>query len=826
MSVFDASTIASSAEIFAGTHTLPQIRAIHKSLHVQIEEKATRLRTQVGSSYRELLGTADTIVQMRNDNVAVQELLGQMGGRCGRAIVGDKVSGLADFVKGADRPELEEDAKVRLLGASVLVIGRLLKGGAVAGGELHSSATRGDRLVLAAKLLVLCRLLNKSFGAKVAESSRRYDIEASNKSLRSLRNRLTRNVEKALSSEVEDSDREDLLKVLCAYCLASSSGARDALRYFLNIRGRAMAFTLELEEGQREKRNEDIVKGLRLYTQSILDVQALVPSRLSQAVAALKSKPLFSEPALRQLDQLRLDVYGRWCGEDIEYFTSFIRHDDLDGKQAREMLFDWAKKGERVLLEGVEASMEHMSEFKSIMELRTSLLQLWIREGGKAKGIDPADMQDDLREVVNGRLLAVLEAKVKKLRIVGSEVNSTLDSWRSGVTDKRHGLWGEQGYDTALSDGAAPFIEEVVSRLFGRNDAVSKALNCYRSWFHVIDDVREVVQSLEKQRWDNDYDEIEDEETIQARQQILSQEDPKKLKEKLDSSLGEAFLELDQQFTKLWEEHASSPNAEAISIYLLRVVRDIRNQLPALGSVKRFGLGIVPSLHEKLTEHVAIKVLDNFASTGLSERGVETRALWEGRPPLPTQPSPGTFAFLRDLTNSMGEAGSDLWSPRAVKTVKEFLALRLGAMWNMTMADLESETTSVGHQRPKKKADEDDAEIKDSEKSETEGKDKDEEEEEEKDEKEDDKDSDEPSPDERKRDLQIQWLYDVAYLQQALALKRDDKTKDGQVSSPYLEDLEEKLVRQTGLDEASRQRMKKSADVFWQRTKLLFGLLA
>lgn len=759
---------------------------------------------------------------MRNDNVAVQELLGQMGGRCGRAIVGDKVSGLADFVKGADRPELEEDAKARLLGASVLVIGRLLKGGPVAGGEIHGSATRGDRLVLAAKLLVLCRLLNKSFGARVAESPRRHDIEASNKSLRSLRNRLTRNIEKDLSSEVEDADREDLLKVLCAYCLASSSGARDALRYFLNIRGRAMAFTLELEEGQREKRNEDIVKGLRLYTQSILDVQALVPTRLSQAVAALKSKPLFSEPALRQLDQLRLDVYGRWCGEDIEYFTPFIRHDDLDGKQAREMLFDWAKKGERVLLEGVEASMERMSEFKSIMELRTSLLQLWIREGGKAKGIDPADMQDDLREVINGRLLAVLEAKVKKLRIVGSEVSSTLNSWRSGITDKRHGLWGGQGYDTALSDGAAPFIDEVVSRLFGRNDAVSKALNCYRSWFHVIDDVREVVQSLEKQRWDNDYDEVEDEETIQARQQILSQEDPKKLKEKLDSSLSEAFLELDQQFTKLWEEHASSPNAEHISIYLLRVVRDIRNQLPDLESVKRFGLGIVPALHEKLTEHVAIKVLDNFASKGLSERNVEIRALWEGRPPLPTQPSPGTFAFLRDLTNSMGEAGSDLWSPRAVKTVKEFLALRLGAMWNMTMADLESETTSVGHQRPKKKADEDDAETKDSEKSETgEGK-----EEEEKDGKENDTDSDEPSPEERKRDLQIQWLYDVAYLQQALALKQDDKSKDDQASSPYLEDLEEKLVRQTGLDEASRQRMKKSADVFWQRTKLLFGLLA
>lgn len=93
-SVPDPATLTSCADIFSGNHTLPQIRSIHKSLHVQIEEKAARLRTQVGGSYRELLGTADTIVQMRGDNSRVQDLLGNMGARCGRTVVSSKAAAI------------------------------------------------------------------------------------------------------------------------------------------------------------------------------------------------------------------------------------------------------------------------------------------------------------------------------------------------------------------------------------------------------------------------------------------------------------------------------------------------------------------------------------------------------------------------------------------------------------------------------------------------------------------------------------------------------------------------------------------------------------
>ena len=98
MSLPDLSTLSSSADIFSNpSNTLPQIRAIHKALLAAVDDKRDRLRVQVGSSYRDLLGTADAIVGMRADMDAVLGTLGRMGARCGRGAVGRKVAGLAEF---------------------------------------------------------------------------------------------------------------------------------------------------------------------------------------------------------------------------------------------------------------------------------------------------------------------------------------------------------------------------------------------------------------------------------------------------------------------------------------------------------------------------------------------------------------------------------------------------------------------------------------------------------------------------------------------------------------------------------------------------------
>ncbi|KAI1866961.1 hypothetical protein JX265_007537 [Neoarthrinium moseri] len=787
MAAPDTSNLTTSSQVFE-TYTLPQIRAIHKSLHVQIDEKAARLRTQVGNSYRELLGTADTIVQMRQDMSNVQHSLGRMGGMCGRTVVEGKVTGLGRF-RGREAVETEmgEVARVKLLEASALAVARLLRGG---------KEGRGERLVLAAKVLVLIRLLIASFGTlTTVDHSLRVSIEAAKKTQRALKSRLLRGIGKILDNISSEVQQSDILKALCAYSLTENYGAKDVLQHFLRVRAEAMVLEFDIEEHERDRGTANVLRGLDLYTRTLLDVQALVPSKLADALASLKKIPLLADESLRTLEGVRLDVYERWCGEDIQYFTPFIRHDDLDGKQAKSMLTNWAKKGGETLLEGLTKTLGHVTEFKAIVDLRTSVLQHWIRDGGKARGFDPSVMLDGLRSSINTRLLDVIDTKVSKLRLVGSEVAATLGTWQSATSGVYQSLWDEQMLEIDVASGAPQVTHEVLSRLYGKNDVVSRAVTSYESWYHLIDDVGEVVEQLRRQRWDNDVEEIEDEETIEARQELLSKNDPKAIEAQLNKALSKAYQSLDEQVSEVWAQHKEGANNGEIAMYLLRVVRSIRGQLPKHETVKAFGLNSVSSLHESIVAHVVAAPLEQFTSSALTKTKVTGRGLWEGEPALPSQPSPGSFRLLRNLVTSMSDAGLDLWSPAAVALLKQTFGARLSDAWRSkleaTAKPQDVNTSSDG-------ADDDDEDGAEQ-KAEEEVK---------------------PNSTESdgNKDLLVQWLYDIYLLQVYLGTPQD--------ANESCAKLAEEVFEKTSLQKGAKERMIKTSQDYWKRTSLLFGLLA
>jgi hypothetical protein len=82
------------------------------------------------------------------------------------------------------------------------------------------------------------------------------------------------------------------------------------------------------------------------------------------------------------------------------FFTPYIRHDELGGSQAVEMLKGWAKKASEVLLRGFEKTLWRITEFKTVVEIRTKVFEARISEGGKAKGFDASVMLDGLRKGV------------------------------------------------------------------------------------------------------------------------------------------------------------------------------------------------------------------------------------------------------------------------------------------------------------------------------------------------------------------------------------------------------------------------------------------
>lgn len=843
-SAMDLSAITSSAQVFTSPqNTLPQIRAIHKALHVEIDDRAARLRTQVGSSYRDLLGTADAIVRMRRDMQDVQAALDRMGGRCGRAVVAAKVEGLRRFTSPPDDSEttmtdrdlartgrakpkqMSVAARTRLLDACALTARRVLRVG-LGPGAAAGPGSNGDRLLVAAKVLLLGRLVGKS----LSDAGEAIDPQVK-ASIESSWNHLLASIETALEW-VSDTvvDRDDVLKALCAHSLARNAGSREVLGYFLRARARAMALAFELvDDDERDRGPAAVLECLGLYTRTLLDVQALVPGKLSDALRGLKKAAIVEDEALLKLESLRLDIAARWCGDEIRYYRPYICHDDLDGKQAKEMLSSWGEKGGETLLGGLEKTLGQLQDFRSTIELRTRVLQGWIRDGGRVRGLDPATMLDGLRGAVNARLLEMLAAKVHKLRLVGSEVSATLDGWREGSTGTGQSLWEDQGMDLHLSGGAASFTHDVMSRLYGRNDAVSKAVSCYQSWHRVIDDVGDVVKQLRRQRWDNDVDEVEDEETIEHRQQLLSKDDPQLLHDMLGECLRDAFAELDTELGRLWagvegSSHSHGHGGEA-AVYFIRVLRDMRGRLPDIENAKALGLSLIPALHDRVARTTAQSPLAEFADRALTRRTVAGRGLWEGTDPeLPTSPSPGALGFLRDLVRSMQESGMDVWSPAAVAVLKAHLRKQLRKAWTEALLQTQPEQGASGektgdsggspssgsHDGDDEKLDDQGAQAEDAssaaaapapEQSDA---------------------SQAPMSPESRRDLLVQWVFDISLLRCSMGSPPDSSSKD------ELEDLEEAVYQLSGLESsaAARQRLTRSAQDYWKRTSLLFGLLA
>jgi hypothetical protein len=800
-----ATTFTTSDEAFK--YPLPQVRQFQKQLQVALEEKNARLRTLVGGSYRQLLGTAEMIVDMRRDIEVAETKLARVAEGCSRSAVGKKVAGLgklgyARHIDGADGVNIGWIARMKVLDGSVLVVGRLLRGKEQNLKGIEQS--RGRRLIAAAKVLVLSRLLIKTLGDEVKCGDNTPEgadglVEEMRKKLRSLRRRLLRAVERML--EKVDGDREDLIYSLCAYSLATSSGARDVLHHFLHIRGEAIAMASEyddeaLKEGERE---EIILRALRLYTTTLLDTQALVPRRLSEALLGLKAAPLLKDETVRGLEGLELDISERWFGDEIMFFTPYIRHDELDGPQAVDMLKGWAKKGSEVLLQGFEKSLGRTVDFKKVVDIRTKILEQWIREGGKARGFDSTVMLDGLRKVVNDQMVRLLEARITKLHLVGTEIEAVLGSWTSSVANTQSKLWINDLLEIDLVAGAGPFKEAIISGIHGRDNTLLRVIKGYETWLHLVDDLVQNIEKLRRQRWNDDIDSLEDDDFLETRSTLLSKNDPQMLQEHMESSLDQAYKDLHQKIATLLATHNDGDTRGRISIFVLRILRDIRAALPKRPDLSSFGLSLVSEIHKTLVTSVSSGVIASFMKSNLNCKKPVGRPLWEGSPELPVQPSPSTFRFLHGLTSSMASAGSDLWSPAALSVLKDHLREVLGREWKEALpsADAKEAVQVNGHK--------DDSETP----SEVDG------------DAESNCDINATQADEAQlRDILTQSLFDVLVLQHYLQPPRDGNSDNA------LAGLEEHLKSRIELTDPLEKRLRQASQEYWRRTSLLFGLLS
>ena len=666
---------------------------------------------------------------------------------------------------------------------------------------------KGGSSLLIAKVLVLSRLLHKALSQTANKPP---FVDNIRDQLASLRRRLLTRIDKHLSSPTADTST--LVENMCAFSLATTSTPTDVLRHFHHVRMEAIVKAFE----PHEKVQEHILNSLELCVRTLQDTQAIFPRRLADSLSKLKLHPLMQDPDIRAITELNLNIHERWIVDEARNYTPWPRHDELQRVDAEKLLKSWAKHAISSFLKGMKDVLSHVQDFKAVAELRRQLFETWLASGSGVPGLKSSGVLDDLREAMNSHLGSIVHVRAQGLHIIISEISKTLENWSATDREIKTSLWDNSTTSMEISNGAESFKQAVLDKSHGRSDYVLRIVSMYQQWANSALEAKSIIKEMREARWDEDFgdgaEDSDDEFGLDSKQALLSEDDPRLLEEKVQEAISEALLELQKNLKTLIARLTSDTQESSLpqAIFLLRVLREVSERIPRLGLKDTestspslpFASSLVEPLHNALATSISQSALDSLKRRlrkFSTSRRILSRTLWEGNPPLPVQPSPGTFKFLHMLSKDMGVRGSDLWASGAVRTIKSVAGTEVCNLLKECANSIHAEDeTLVVHDKQvnniKQEGDEDDQQVED-----------------------------ESAIDKRKvkKEKLTQLLFDVSYLQRCLSLSDHSSSSD-----EHFDTLSEATYQAASLDEASRARLRKSAADYRKRTYLLFALLS
>ncbi|KAF2491293.1 hypothetical protein BU16DRAFT_529846 [Lophium mytilinum] len=770
---------------------VPVIRKLELQLRANANENREKLRTLVGASYRDLLGTAERIVEMEEHMQQVETTLGKVGQKCNsRAVdrIANNYSRLDRQWRARDQDRYAFASQMAVLQSCPNVMTRLLK-------------KKGSSLLIA-KILVMSRLLHKSLSQSTNKPPY---VDQIRDQLASLRGRLLRRIDKQLSSPA--ADISILVENMCAFALATSSTPTDVLRHFHGVRKDAIADSFEHEENVQGF----ILKALKLCVKTLQDTQAIFPRRLADSLAKLKLQPLMRDPEIRNITELNLDIHERWLSDEARNYTPWPRHDELQRAEAEKLLKTWAKDAISVFLKNTKTALSRVEDLRAVAALRKELFETWLASGNRVPGLKSSAVLDDLRDVINAQLSTIVSKRAGELKRVSSAIATILERWPVDETNTNTSLWNTTTSSLDIGAGAETFKNGILTRTHGRTELVQRVVAAYETWTGQVLEVRSILKEMIDVRWDNDLGDdsadSDDEFGLDSKQGILSEDDPRKIDEAMQEALSKAMSELQKRVEGLITELAADAQVDAMTqaIFLVRVLREITDRHSRLALRSRgkdsdfrpFSSSLIEPLHLIVTNNVLKSPLSTYKSRldkSASSKVTRGRILWEGNPQLPVQPSPSTFRFLHDLNQEMGRYGGDLWAPGAVRTIKRVGSKKLCEVLKTSVDMVTSRPVSSPREETTT-----------------------------------------PTPDENgvavenvvyadtdvKKDKAVQLLFDILYLQRCVGLS--DHSIPTQAN---FEPLLDTLSTAASLDSVAREKLAKSATDYRKRTYLLFALLS
>ena len=666
---------------------------------------------------------------------------------------------------------------------------------------------KDDQHLLIAKVLVISRLVHKALSQS---KSKPPILDQLWEKLLSARRKLLRRIDRRLAGTTGET--ASLVESMCAYALATSSTPSDVLKHFHKVRKEKMVNELKKGGDELAKRG---INALRLCIQTCQDTQTIFPRRLAEALAKLKAHPLIQDPEVRGLYELNLDVHDRWIGDEVRNYTPWPRHDELQRPEAERILHRWSKDAISAFLKEVKTALQDEDRLAEVASLRQELIETWMLSGPRMAGVKFANVLDDLRDMMNEKLEAIVRARTQALQGVARELTAGLDTLPANNDAPGLSLWNTTTDSKDLSNGAHVFKTTILNTHQGRDQSVLDVTAAFDNWMDSVLEVKGIVKSMKEARWDDTFaDDIEedsdDDDLGDSRQTLLSADDPRLLEDVTQEAIGHSLQSLGKSLSQIAQSAIDDKNNGSVrkAIFVLRVVRDFGERIPRLRLQERssafptpFTSDVLEPLHKILAAHVAQLALPAYETSLASSLNgsTQTHVLWEGHPPLPSQPSPSAFRFLRELNRTMARFGSDLWAPTGVAVVKSKMSFDVV---HILEKHVETIKNAKSQQETKVDAREDSNGVHGEEKS-------------------DEANTTDVIPSTQGDELMDrrlkQLLFDMLYMQRFFS----DETTSAQITDDFV-----KKIDFTDLNDAAIQRLRKNAAEYAKKTYLLFALLA
>lgn len=654
---------------------------------------------------------------------------------------------------------------------------------------------RGEgSVLLAAKVLVISRLLHKKLS--LGSISLSY-LDAIRSRLASLRRKLLLRID-GIFQRLEITE-EALIGAMCASSLATSSSPTDVLRHYHHVRLEA------LSKQAHDGRNTEValLQALQYFIQTLKDTKAYIPGKLAQALQAIKSTPIFQSQDLHSLIELNLDVHERWIDEDIKIFIPYIRDVELKRAEVGRATKDWAKQAFMSFSTILQTQLKSIIDPTVITRLRKQILRLWLSTPQRSLGVDTGDILEGLHGIFIAQTTRLIWSQTISLQNAAEAIGDTLYNWTQRNPNNSSTLWASSVLRMEISNGGKAFTELVLARFNGRNEDSEAFLLEYKAWFQRIVHLEGMIKDIRETKWDDALDDIEeDDDIIDDKQILLSEDDPRLLQDELHDALRKSFTSL-QDSMEGFASEIDGPNRGEKAAYLLRVWKDVRDQLPLSYRDPGVGINSVLILQEMLAAlaiNAPLSASEKPIIKSAHDEQLVSRPLWEGNPELPIFPSSWVFRLLHDLIHSMTALGSDIWGRQANDVLKKQLRAGLALHFKTSLTSVSGPSGRQIGGTTEQNLDVNGTDLTNGEVSSGRG----------------------ITTKEANQDNRIQGLFDMLYLNMATTRK----SETGESKDDDMEGTIKVTECELGLDEACMRRMRRNAEEYWKRSSLLFALMA